>query len=516
MSQPRLGIGAIVILLAYLLGTLLLGFWAMRRKRDYSARDYFLGSKLTGTIILFFTMQATQYSGNAFFGFTGMAYRSGLIWILAVPLVCLIITTQISFAPRLYILSKKYDYITPTDYYADRFNSRAMRLLVALFSIISMFPYLMIQTEATGHAFVGLTSGRFPFWSGVVFISAVMLIYVVMGGWRGVVWTDTLQGIMLTIAIVAAAGVFLSTAGGFREVLDYTLKTAPEKLSAPDSYRTLTSSWLSLLIVSGIGFAMYPQAIQKIYAARSERALKRSLMVMVLVPFIIGTCTLLIGMAGWKRLPGLKGTDSDQIFALLLNTVIGEHYWLVIFILCGVLAAIMSTSSSVVLTLASIFTKDIYQAFIVRKADEKQLAHAGRVFAIIILALVVLASVKPTTTLWRLTEIKIEFLMQLFPPLILGLYWRRFSKWPALVGLLAGSGLVAALMLTGLQRWWYFQAGLYGFALNLAICIVMGFLIRAGQEEEDRVSRRFFDLFSLPLKSVNTTAPVAIHTSLPR
>ena len=228
-ADTRLGIGAVIALLAYLAGNLLIGFWAMRRKKEESARDYFLGSKLTGAIILFFTMQATQYSGNAFFGFTGMAYRSGLIWILAVPLISLIITTQISFAPRLYILSKKYDYLTPADYFADRFDSRAMRLLVAVFSIASMFPYLMIQTEATGHAFVGLTSGRYPFWAGVVFISLLMLIYVVLGGWRSVVWTDTLQGIWLTAAIVGAAVIFVSGAGGLGALLDHIQSTADRK-----------------------------------------------------------------------------------------------------------------------------------------------------------------------------------------------------------------------------------------------------------------------------------------------
>ena len=494
-ADTRLGIGAVIALLAYLAGNLLIGFWAMRRKKEESARDYFLGSKLTGAIILFFTMQATQYSGNAFFGFTGMAYRSGLIWILAVPLISLIITTQISFAPRLYILSKKYDYLTPADYFADRFNSRAVRLLVALFSIASMFPYLMIQTEATGHAFVGLTSGRYPFWAGVVFISLLMLIYVVLGGWRGVVWTDTLQGILLTAAIVAAAAVFLSGAGGFGAVLDHIRRVTPEKFSAPVSYRALTSSWLSLLLVSGIGFAMYPQATQKIYAAKSERALKTSLAMMVFVPFIIGACTLLIGLAGLVKFPGLKGTESDRVFALLVASIVGDHYWLAVFILCGVLAAIMSTASAVLLTLASIFTKDIYQAFLATQATERDLARAGRVFTIGLLALVVLASLQPTTTLWRLTEIKVEFLMQLFPPLILGLYWPRFSKWPAIFGLLAGSALVALLTLMGLARWWYFQAGLYGFALNVAICLVLGLLLRATPEEEARTSQRFFGLF---------------------
>ena len=216
-------------------------------------------------------MQATQYSGNAFFGFTGMGYRSGLIWILSVPLVCLIITVQISFAPRLYVLSKRYGYLTPADYYADRYASPVLRLVVATLTILSMFPYLMIQAEATGHAFEGLTDGRLPFVSGVVFISIVMFVYVVLGGWRAVVWTDAIQGVWLTAAIIIAAVVALDEAGGLAATLQHAAVATPEKFRAPAGFETLTSSWLSLLIVSGIGFAMYPQAVQRIYAAAASR-----------------------------------------------------------------------------------------------------------------------------------------------------------------------------------------------------------------------------------------------------
>ena len=423
-----LGTDAFFVLGMYLVATIVIGFIGKARARDESAVDYFLGGKATGALVLFFTMQATQYSGNAFFGFTGMGYRNGLIWILAIPLIGLIITTQLSFAPRLYALSKQRHYLTPADYYADRFDSRAVRLIVALLTIVSMFPYLMIQAEAAGHAVSGLTSGALPFWSGVVFISAVMAVYITVGGWRGVVWTDAFQGVLLTIAMLSATFVFLQMAGGFDTVIATLDRIQPTLLAAPADAEILTSQWLSLLIVSAIGFAMYPQAIQRIYAARSERALKTGLTAMLVVPFALGACTLLIGLSGAALHPGLEGKQSDGVFALLLADALEHHYWLVVFVLCGVLAAIMSTASSVVLSLSSIFTRDIYHATLRPDARPRELTLAGRLFVSCILLLVVLASINTTTTLWRLTEIKIELLMQLFPPLILGLFWRRTSR----------------------------------------------------------------------------------------
>jgi len=494
-EMPDLGIWAFVAMGAYLAGMLAIGFIARARSQSDSPTDYFLGGKTTGALVLFFTMQATQYSGNAFFGFTGMGYRNGLIWILAIPLIGLIITAQLSFAPRLYVLSKQRGYLTPADYYADRYASRALRLIVAVLTIVSMFPYLMIQAEATGHAVVGLSSGALPFWSGVVFIAAVMAVYISVGGWRGVVWTDAVQGLLLTGAMLAATVTILKMAGGFDAVVATLDRIQPTLLAAPAGGEILTSRWLSLLIVSAIGFAMYPQAIQRIYAARSERALKKSFTAMLFVPFALGACTLLIGLSGAALHPGLEGVASDQVFALLLADALEYHYGLVVFVLCGLLAAIMSTSSSVVLTLSSIFTKDIYHSTIRPAADNRELALAGRVFTSFILVLVVLASVNTTTTLWRLTEIKIELLMQLFPPLLLGLYWPRMNRSAAIAGVLAGTATVAGLMLTGHARWWLFQAGLYGFFVNLAMCAVISLATRSTDAEQQHIDAEFFSMF---------------------
>jgi Na+/proline symporter len=170
---------------------------------------------------------------------------------------------------------------------------------------------------------------------------------------------------------------------------------------------------------------------------------------------------------------------------------------LVVFVLCGLLAAIMSTASSVVLTLSSIFTRDIYQTTMRQQASHRELAMVGRLFVVVILVLVVIASTSSTATLWRLTEIKIEFLMQLFPALILGLYWRRITRWPAIWGILGGSLIAATMMLTGHARWWLFQAGLYGFLVNLAICVVATWCTRpADTKEQQRLSRDFFGIFN--------------------
>jgi Na+/proline symporter len=440
-------------------------------------------------------MQATQLSGNSFFGLTGIAYRSGLIWVVSICMISLIVVAQMSYVPRLYVLSKLHGYITPADYYADRYQSRALRLLVAGITIVAMLPYLIIQAEASGHAFAGLTSGQIPYSAGVVLVCAVMLIYILLGGWRGVVWTDAVQGILLTSALIIVTVVVVRTAGGIPGIIDDLQTNNAALIQAPETLQHLSRSWFSLLVISSIGFAMYPQAIQRIYAAKSERALKTSLSLMLIVPYMIGGCTLLLGLAAAVSHPGLSGVESDRVFSLLLNDLIRNHYWLVIFVLCGVLAAIMSTASSVILTLASMFTRDIYQAIWRRESENDGSTTAGRVFMVLLIVTVAILSLKPSATLWRLTEIKVELLAQLYPAMILGLYWPRMSKWPAAIGMLAGCLFVAVYAMLGIERFWWFQSGMYALALNLTLAIGSAVILGPSSNKDRPDTERFFAPF---------------------
>lgn len=493
-----LGARSIVVLAAYMGAMILIGWIAKRRTRGQSTVDYFLGGKVTGALVLFFTMQATQLSGNSFFGFTGIAYRSGLIWVVSICMISLIVVAQLSYVPRLYVLSKLNNYITPADYYADRYQSIELRLLVTGITIIAMVPYLIIQAEASGHAFAGLTSGQIPYWAGVLFVCGVMLVYILIGGWRGVVWTDAVQGVILCSALIIVTVVVVTRAGGIPNIIGELGASDLALIRAPETLQQLSRSWFSLLVISAIGFAMYPQAIQRVYAAKNEGALKTSLSLMVLVPWMIGGCTLLLGLAAAVSHPGLTGFRSDRVFSLLLNDLIRTHYWLVIFVLCGVLAAIMSTASSVILTLASMFTRDVYQVVRRHDAAEGGGTTAGRVFMVLLIVTVALWSLKPGATLWRLTEIKVELLAQLYPAMILGLYWPRMSKWPAILGMIAGSLFVAVYAALGIERFWWFQSGVYALALNLTISIASVAMLGRSPDKESKATERFFAPFRNP------------------
>jgi len=508
MTTPQfagLGFDALIILSLYLLSNIFIGYFAYRAGDTWAARDYFLGGKNTGALVIFFAMLATKFSGNTFFGLPGQSYRVGLMAVTLIPFTIAISLGFISYAPRLYVLSKKYDYLTPSDFYADRFDSRVLRLWTAVFLIITVIPYLMIQTTAMGHAFVGFTGGRYSFATGVIYIFAGMLIYVLLSGWRGVVWAEVLQGALLWVAIVVAAVVLMYWEGGLATVIQQVVIIAPEKVAVPESNETLTRSYLLLALVFGMGGAMYPQIIQSVYAAKSEKALRRGLAMMIPNYFIIMLAVVLIGLVGIIHLRDLKAIEADQVLALLLGQRAESAYWLAILVFLGAAAAIMSTAAGVLLTLSSIVTHDLYRQFVRPQASEDEIATVGRVFTAVILIIVTLLSLHPITTLWQLTVIKFEFLMQLYLPMLLGLYWPRFSRTAAIAGLATGTLSLLVLVLSGWNHVGIFDAGVAAFVLNGLASVAVALIKAPSEEEQRRIHERFFSLF--------TTAPQAVPLS---
>ena len=108
-------------------------------------------------------------------------------------------------------------------------------------------------------------------------------------------------------------------------------ETTRSKVLPPDSLQI--RQWLSFIGILGIGAALYPHAIQRIYAARSSIVLRRGLAAMVFMPLGTTLIALLVGVMGAAYIPGLEGAQADQILAVMLREVQSGSlfgYWLVV------------------------------------------------------------------------------------------------------------------------------------------------------------------------------------------
>src|SRR5699024_2248816 len=183
------------------------------------------------------------------------------------------------------------------------------------------------------------------------------------------------------------------------EATNYAAEMSPEKLGVPDFEGVV--SWFSMLVLITIGAAIYPHAIQRIYAAGSELTLRRSLTWMAWAPFVTSGFVFLIGIIGIKALSGLSEGDSEQLVGMMANHIASQNsffYWAMVILFGGIVAAIVSTADSVLLTLSSVISKDIYAKYINKNASDQKQIYVGKVLGVIIvIGLLLLAWYTPAT-----------------------------------------------------------------------------------------------------------------------
>ncbi|MBT5927112.1 MAG: sodium:solute symporter family protein, partial [Verrucomicrobia bacterium] len=318
------GWGGITFLGCYLAGLLFIGWMGGRAKKDNSLRDFYLGGKGVGMIVLLLTLYATQYSGNTMFGFSGKAYRIGFSWITSVHFMTAIIVGYLLFAPRLHRLSQKHQFITPNDFLNHRYGHRGINILAPILMILALGNYLLAQLMAMGRALQGLTTmpPQTAYIAGVVLLAVIMLVYETMGGFRAVAWTDVLQGLILMIGFSVLIYLVWTQFGGITETtqkLFNSSDTDRAKVLPPDALGN--RRWLSYLLIFGLGASLYPQAVQRIYAARSTTVLRNSLIAMVFIPLTTAWIAVLVGVTGAAHFPGLDGPQSDRILTMICREI---------------------------------------------------------------------------------------------------------------------------------------------------------------------------------------------------
>jgi len=447
-------VGVVVGYFAVLVG---IGFWAMRRARGTS-EDYFIASRTTTPWVLFLTMAATNFSAFTVFGFAGAGWESGYAYypIMGFGTGFMALTFVLIGRPA-WQLGKEHGLVTPPELVHQLTGSPVLRFLFFLVMTVFTIPYLAMQPMAAGYALESLLG--IPYFAGAVLITLVMLLYTFRGGFRGVVRTDVFQGSMMIALLVVAVGLIAGRFGGLSAANHAVMKDFPELFARPGLGNIYSPGiWLGYMLLWFLCDPMFPQLFQRFYAAKSPRGLMTA---MTLYPLLTGFLFLLpvtIGVLGRISFPTLpEGAAADRILPLMLAT----HAPPVIeaLVLTAALAALMSTLDSQLLTLSSMFARDVVRPIRQHLAprgssseypdsEESEMPQWISKSFVVGLALVGLAiAYRPPTTFRILATQTFTGLAVLFPTIIGALYWRRMWPAAAIASILVGEGLVAAYYL---------------------------------------------------------------------
>ena len=482
------------IVVGYLLVALAVGLVAYRLT-ERTAEDYFLASRTFGTVVLLFTVFATLLSAFTFFGGPDIAYLHGPEWILVMGLMDGLIFAVLWYVVgyKQWLLGQRHGYVTVGEMLGDRFGSVGLRSLVAVVSLFWLFPYVMLQQIGAGGALRALTDGVVPFWAGATVITVFMIVYVVLAGMRGIAWTDTLQGAFMLVMVWAAVVWVLAIVEGVGTINQGIAAAEPGFLALGSEFYT-PQRMLTFAISIAFGVAMFPQVNQRFFAAASERVLKRSLIlwpvlvVLLFVPaFLLGTWAVGLGVeadigAGENVLPIVLDQFTPSWFAAL--------------VVAGAIAAMMSSSDSMLLSGSSYFTRDVYRPLVDATISERREDILGRI-GVVVFAVGALAA-----SLWveagalgagsigailvDIGDLAFGGFAQLALPVIVALYWRRTTQYGMLAGIAVPQLVyVAANFVPALPTAYYgWGISIYCMLLGLVVTVAVS-SVTAPAETED-------------------------------
>jgi Na+/proline symporter len=463
------GLGLVALGL-YLVALLVVAEVARRARRDTTPADHFLAARDLGVFVLFLTLYATAYSGNSLLGYPGEAYRRGFSWIMATGFMMAIIVSFHALAPRLRPIATREGFVTPGDWVVYRFGeeawTRGLRVVVAVLMVVALGNFLLAQLIAMGHVTSQVTGGLVPYEAGVVVLAAVVLFYETLGGMRAVAWTDAAQGILMLVGLSCMLGWLSGEAGGIDSVTRQIVAARSDAARVPDA--TEVANWFSTIALLGLASVVYPQAIQRLYAARSGRALRNAFALMAWMPLATTLVVTLIGLAAIPRLHALGEIEADTVMPRLLGewAELGPLAALMsVTVFVGALAAIMSTADSVLLSLGSLISEDLLG----RSRLDPRTTRQGKRIATGVMVAMVAVALGPRLTLWRLIELKMELLIQCVPAFLLALHWSRLRAGPTLAGVCVGAGIAVTGVLLGYKRLGGVHIGVISLAVNLSI-----------------------------------------------
>ena len=420
----------------YLATTLVLGLIA-NRKLAIDVEDFFLYGRNAGFVVLYLTVVATYHSAFAFLGSTGFFYTHGIgfwdagTWTILVGAISYVLGT------RIWALGKKFGYLTPADLLADFYESEAVRIIVALVSVLFTILYIQVQAQGLGYIISVASGDRISFELGTLVLLVVAAIYLVVGGLRAVYWTDVVQGIWLYIAIwVGALVLTYKLFGGPVALWHQVAAVRPELLTLPGPEGFFTPGMWFGMMVSLCGILFMPQMMIRYYTAASAQTIR---LLGATTPLYLMTLYIpaaLVGLGGALVLPGLD--IPDRIFPELLFRYAPP--WLTGLILAGAAAAAMSTLDSILHANMTVLTRDVYQRYVNPNANSEDSVRVGRGIVFVLLAVGYVLATQRFEFLVVLVSLSGSGALQLAPAIVNVCFPQKYilTKAGVLAGLAAG------------------------------------------------------------------------------
>ena len=477
----------LVVMVLYVALNIGIGIWSAKLNAEAKGgflEEYFIGGRGMGGFVLAMTLTTTYISAGSFIAGPGIAYSQGLGWVLLamsqLPVGYLVLGV---LGKRFAIVARKINAVTVIDFLKARYENKFVVLISTLGIVFFFVVAIAVQFIGAARLFESMTG--YSYVNALFLFSGLVVFYVTIGGFRSVVFTDTLQGIvMFAGTLILLVGVF-AYGGGVKPVMD-RLAAVNQDMITPFGLKNFISiPWIaSFWILVGFGVIGLPQVAVRGMGYKDAKSMHRAIIIGTVFTGFLMLGMHLIGAVGKAIDPAIK--VGDMVVPELTKKTLNP--WLAGLFLTAPLAAIMSTVSSQLLVLSSTIIKDIYVNYINPHPDEAFIRKFGHVItAITGLFVLWLAYVPPKELVWlnlfALAGMESVFLW----PTLLGLYWKRANDYGALASIVVGSATYIYC-----HNFWPRPFGTHTIILPLAAALIAFIAVSASTRPPSRETIRRF------------------------
>ncbi len=480
----------ILIFIVYFVAMLGIGFYFFRTNE--TTDDYYVGGRGMGSWHIGLSVVATDVGGGFSIGLGGLGFLMGLSgsWMLFTGLVGAWLSA-VFLIPRVRGLSDRVTMFTFPQLFEHLYNGR-VALLAGIISAIGYIGFTSSQLLA-GAKLASATFPQLDLSYALLIMGVIAVVYTVAGGLKAVIYTDTVQWIILMGGLVFIGipiGYFaVGGLSGIREVLP------AEFLSLTNvGWATLVNWAVTIIPIWFVGMTLY----QRIYACRDEKTAQKAWYVAGLFEYpVMAFMGVLLGlfarvgaeqgMFTYMGYASAEGMDAEMGLPVLLRTVLPVG--LTGLMLSAYFSAIMSTADSCLMAASGNVVTDILDKFWPVRGKDKVL-RVSQIATLIIGALALFLALQMQNVL-ELMLLSYAFMVSgLFIPVIGGLYWKKASSTAAFWSMLLGGSVTLLLVLTEISLPFGLDANVAGISISLITLLLLSYLTtgpKQGVPMEERV-----------------------------
>jgi SSS family transporter len=425
----------ITFVVLYLVGTLAIGVWAGTRIKNTA--DFAIAGRSLPLIMVVTTTFATWFGAETVMGIPAKFVQGGLNAIVEDPFgagTCLILV-GLFFAAKLY----RQNLLTIGDFYRQRFG-RGVEVFCSVAIILSYLGWVAAQITALGLVFSVLTNGAMSETTGMIVGTMAVLVYVVIGGFLAVAWTDFIQMIVLVIGLSVIAFFSADLAGGADKVFALAQSKELWNFLPPPTFTDI-AFFIGMGLTMMLGSIPQQDVFQRVMSAKDEKTARNgaviggvSYILFAFVPmFIVASAVVVMGNSALE----LAKNDYQRVLPTFVLTKMPLVMQILFF--GALLSAIKSTSSATLLAPSTSFVENILKNLRPYMSDRQQLL-AMRVTIVVFTASVLsYAIAMKGTSIYDLVSSAYQVtLVAAFVPLVMGLYWKKATTQGAIASLAAG------------------------------------------------------------------------------